>query len=396
MSWSAFRNARRQAEQLAPTTAYDPWEAEIYKIAAGERGMVRVLAPANDELLVLKRHWLPGAGPRTCTSEWPGFEGHCVYCHYLHQAQQARNAGGSLTEQQQKDIDKLYPRLVYAIEVIDLRFYHRVKGSDGKIAFERCMSDEILPQRNRCRFCNSHDPSVAERFMGGHKVWEMGKTHFQQLYAVNDILGQTCLHYDQATGQVCGQDVFPVEFVCPHCQMHAWFEEHHLQTEPPEKILEFIEQEHECPKCGKRGYPKEIQMCASEAHDPVPATVFDKTLEVNCAGEVKTDRSGRQRKYTTLNFDRSQPFSNIQNDLQGYGLDDAELKALLQHWDLHHRFRPERVDRSKFSSDAEYVAAVLDVQAKQLKRPNPYQAQTQTRSAPWGGGGGQRQFRRPQ
>ncbi len=384
-----FRRANARASSLRPQSGFAPRSMDYYKINVSESGVVRVLDPGDDGFFVFARHWV--GRPHTCTAQWPGFEGKCVYCHYLNLAMDARNKGTD-TETHKKDLDNLYPGTARLVEVIDYRYFHIVPDGD-KQSVVRCGSDDYHPRRSTCQWCAHQDPKIAERHFGGHKLWEFGKNHFNQLGGVHAKLAAVCIA-ETADGGICGQGIYTIGFQCSHCAQHEFITENDLRTKSDEEIDAIISQEHECPVCKKADYPEPVRMCESEMHEAVPATIFDKELEVTCAGETYVDKRGRERKTSTLNFDRSFPFASVGDRLKEHGFDADQIAAICKPWDLAHRVRPEWLDPAKFTSTHEYIAAVLAAQAKVMQRPNPFaDAPSGPRSQPFSRGSGDRRFR---
>ncbi len=163
---------------------------------------------------------------------------------------------------------------------------------------------------------------------------------------------------------------------------------------------------YEC-KCGTTDYLFEVSVCEnggrtrvgdkddlSDAdHELVRAGIFDKVLEVTVAGEQQSsgDRTWTQKN---LSFGTGSSFSSLMADLEQFGFNDEEIEGLCEPWDLAFRYRPERLKRNDYSSDQEYVEAVLEAQAESINKPNPYKS-----SGPggprrsFGGRGGARSFR---
>lgn len=380
MGFSAFRRAQQTAATMKPQgDGFDPWSAKNMQLENDESALIRVLDP-GDNFYVTRSHWRGGS--RTCTSELPGFGGRCVYCYYQEKA-----------EKGSKDKSDLWPRVSTVVELIDFRYFHRVKekGKDGKErnVFARCASDDAVPKfvRGRsCPHCQSNDPIVRERHFGGHKKWELSDDNFDQIRAVDDKLAEICVHIDD-DGKICGKQVFVVGFACSECG-EPLLDEKTLTAMGDDQIADFAYNDQKCPKCKHEGWPKEVCVCESEAHEAVRGSIFGKTLEVTCSGHVTIDKRGKEKKTKKYNFDRSRAFSSVEDELVAHGYTGDKLGELLEPWDFRHEYRPEFLDPAKYDDEAAYVAAVFEAQTKNMGQgfSNPYKSESSGGST----GGGER------
>jgi hypothetical protein len=373
---------------------------ETLTFDVGETFLLRFMQPADDKPYDRYYHWPKGGYPHTCTLETPGFDGKCVFCHFDREMKDEAEARG------QKANSSLYRRHQDVLEVIDFRYFHVVPdpNRDGKDTVERCSHNEsALPSRVRCHNCNSDDPETSKRYFGGHKVFEMNRTQYNQVWAAHEKLSNTCIHVN-GDGEVCGAKVYPVSYICEGCQEEV-ISEDEINRTPPAQLEKQVNFPHNC-SCGHTDYLFEVSICENGGRTPVGendtledadhgvvrAGIFDKVLEVTVAGEQQSsgDRTWTQKN---LSFGTGAEFSSVLMDLEDSGFSPEEVENMVRPWSLDHRYRPERLKRDDYGSDEEFVEAVLDAQAESIGKKNPFQPSQGPRPGFGRGRTGHRSFR---
>lgn len=393
MSFNKFREASSKAPPPSGRKfEKTPWELDNYKLEPGEAGLARVMKPEGDFFSRTFHFW---NRPGTCTADIPVFGDKCVYCFYHQKGyEEAKKQGkGPDGKEAKNKYDKLWKRLEYVVEVIDFRYSHLGKDPEDpeKPILVPCANLEPLPKRSRCPQCLKGET----RIFGGRKMWEVSMPQFRALTKVDAQIGENCITRmpDQS---VCGRKINLIGFACANG--HTLMTEEQVIGMPPEKLNEYVTSAVQCPECGVEGLPIDMIVADDDCPvcagcTPVRASLFDKNIEISCVGQP--DGKGGTKK--TFNFDRSQPFTNVDDDvwnyIQGIGIPTQEelekkLDEILKPRDLAYAFRPEWVNRDKFDSDEAYVMAVLDKQADALKLPNPYKANAgQQQTTAYQGGG---------
>lgn len=399
MSWNnrAFRknHIRKQEKRKRHSSRkFDPFELEKVTFEVGESFFIRVLRPPDGKLFTRAFHWPAGGYPHTCTRDWPGFDGKCVWCEY-HSDKNDRA--------KRKEVDVL--------EVVDFRFFHRVPHPtrEGKETVALCAHDEpdhlLAEKRNRCPHCNSSDERIRERVFGGHKVLEMNQDQYGALWAAHDKLSQTCIHVGE-DGKVCGARNYAVSYVCsnPEC-MHELVSDNDIMESTQVQLSQYVDHIQECPACGNEDLPFGIFACDNGGRTPFPSEIeiakkggkpedadhwveqgslFDQVLELTIQGEKKKigDKLVTLKKFQVSTSSKPEAWTSIVSDLEEFKFDEEQIEKICEPWDLWHRYRPEYLKRDDDESEEDYVARVLDKQAEAVGKPNPFSS----------AGGGKKRF----
>jgi hypothetical protein len=252
----------------------------------------------------------------------------------------------------------------------------------------RCKHDEPeLPKRIRCSLCTDG----AERHFGGHKVLEMNATQWDQLWATHQKLQERCIGTHD--GKVCGAANYPVSYICanPACQVELIGEDE-IQKMPPKQLSQILTAPQQCGTCQHEDFLWGIFLCDNGGRSPTPAeeaelmamtpeergetkpedsdhwivraSMFDMILELSITGQQK--KFGKNVfDVKNFNFSTGAGWSTLEEDLSHH-VDPADIEAMIQPWDLADRFKPEKIKPGEYSSEEEYVEAVLDAQAEQL------------------------------
>lgn len=382
-------NAFREGMSKAPPPSKggfekDPWELTNFKLEPSETCISRFLMPNGSFYMRAYHFW---NRPGTCTYDIPVFQNKCVYCFYVQKGKEAAKAQGKGPDGKlpKSQFDKLWQRTSYEVELIDFRWFHRGFDPDDKDKpiLIRCGNEDPVPQRNRCPHCAKGET----RIFGGRKIWELSPTQYSTLVSTDAKIGETCITL--INERPCGRKITTIGFACGNG--HELVDENTLIQMPPDELNKFVSTMVCCNLCDWEGLPIDM-LVADDAcptcggGNPVRATLFDKNISITCNGQTQSD--GKVKK--TYNFDQSAPFSDLPGDLvapfsvfTAPADVDKAIAELLKPRDLAYTFRPEYVDRTKFSTDEEYVMAVLDKQAEQLKQPNPYKASGQPQTTPY-------------
>ena len=350
----AFRKAQQESKDARGGGTKTPWEAYIFSMDPGETAPIRFLPPLDDEIFIRKSHGFPS---ETCTAEIPGFNGRCVYCYWNERDETFRGSW--------------YASIRTVMSIIDFRFSHWDLSKE-KPEVHTCHEADPNPKRSTCRHCNSSDPAIAERHFGGQKRWEMTDDQRDQVMEVFGKLQRVCIAQSDPNdpASVCGQKIDEIGYCCsnPDCGAEI-LSERDIQTKD---CADIISNEYECPDCKKTDWPMPMLICNSEKHTPIPATIYDKVLEVSCSGTTKTDKKGRERTKKTFNFDRNiAPWSTLKDDLEFFGITGEAQEKMMTPDDLLKRFAPFRLDPSGYAGPEEYAVAVLKKQAEHCKKPLP-------------------------
>ncbi len=372
--FNSFRKAqqRSQSRRGGGGGAKTPWQAWQFEMVPGDSGPIRFLPV---DAFTLTTHNFPRD---TCTAFWPGFElldeegeilrdedgmqvpGKCVWCYYNERDKEFR--------------EKHYATTRTWMQLIDFRYRHwektMVKGKE-KILVHTCSESEPNPRRNRCHHCNSTDPYIAERRFAGKVRWEMTDDQFAQVTDTYKKLRGICLAQPDPNDpdSVCEQKIYDVGYVCSNeeCQAEL-ITERQLETED---CNERINNPFECPECGNVDYPVAVLVCSSEDHEALPASLFDKILDVSCSGVTKQTQGG-ERTTKAYSFDTSKaPWSTLEDDLAFFGITGEKAQEMMTPESWVERFRPMWLKRNDFGSDEEYVEAVLKKQAEKAGKPVP-------------------------
>jgi hypothetical protein len=343
--FASFRRAQQSSkDQRGRGGPRAPWTAWSFAMNAGDLAAGRFLPV---EAFILGQHGWP---TNTCTCEWPGFEGRCVFCYY--------------NERDDDHRKKYFKKVRTVMQFVDFRYSHWETNGDGKVDTHTCSEVDANPRRNRCRHCASTDPAIAKRHFGGRKRWELTDDQFAQVTDVYGRLQGVCLAGEG--DEICGKRVVDVGYVCsdPECGAEL-ISERQLESED---CSEKISNPMTCPECGREDYPMGVLICDSDEHEPVPGTLFDKAVEVACSGVTK----GNNRTTKAYNFETGAwPWGPIQDDLKKFGFDDEAIEKMIEPDDMHLRYAPMRIKAEDFASPEEYVSAVLMKQAEVCKKPVP-------------------------
>lgn len=345
-------DAAARQKKSGPRT---PWQAYKFAMDVGDEAAIQ-FKPM--EPFLWEYH---GFNPNhTCTSNedvWPEFKGKCVWCYYCDRDKAFR--------------DKWYQRSSFVMSLLDFRFFHWEMGQkNGRdvVLVHVCQDPNPTPgRRNRCPHCNSTDEFVRERRFGGLKRWELNKTQFNQVTDAYARLQQICVHVD-AEGNVCNHRVFDVAYNCAHCG-HEVLDERALQSED---AAEVINNPYQCSNCGNEDFLKPLNICDSDAHEPVPGSLFDKMLTVTCSGTSK-EVGGKMRTLKNFNFEvKAWPWRSAKDNLGDFAISDEDIQKMLEEEDVRSRYSPAwGVKRADFETDDEWVDAVLKKQAENAKKPLP-------------------------
>ena len=366
-----------------------PWEMEKMNFDVGETFYVRFLAMLG--VFGYDHHW-PSSGMKdACTAKLPEFGGDpvkgggkCVYCQHF----------GS------KEKGKLQYKDVF--EVIDFRYFHIVPSpkKSGSFVVKRCAHDDPVPKHNRCVLCNNGNAEQATRYFGGHKLWEVNNEQYLQIMSAHGKLQGTCvaaLGTETIEGKevvkICGEKTFLLAFLCPKCEA-TLLDEDEIRKSADQQIATFRKTKQKC-KCGHEDYPYGIYACEGDGRTPTPSEIekgvppekgshwvvrgslFDKVLECTVAGQTK--KIGKDDvKLKQLSFSTGEDWSRVDDDLKAFGQTDENIVKMCEAWNLDEKYRPgayvkDAPKRDAFKDDIEgYVAAVLDMQAANCGKPNPY------------------------
>jgi hypothetical protein len=347
--FGAFRKAQEAMKKGGGGGSKTPWESYIFNMQPGAVAGIRFF----DNSTVRHTHGFPN---QTCTADIEGFDGKCVPCYW---------------NERSDEFSKSYRRgKAFVIEMLDYRYQHWDFSGD-KPKVHDCQESEPLPRRNRCRHCNSTDLSLKERHFGGRKRWEMGKTVYNQTMEILVKLEGICVAQVDAEDpeKLCGDTVDILAYNCGNekCGVEV-ITERDLQTKD---VSEVLDEPFPCEECNETEWLVPVNACRSDAHEAVPGSIFDKIIEVSCSGEQKSF-GGKTKTVRAYNFDRNvAPWSSVEEDLKAFGISDEEAAKILKPDDLLRRFAPFNLKVSEFSGNDEYVAKVLEEQAKWCGRSVP-------------------------
>lgn len=387
MSFNKFREAASKAPPPGSKGNFvkEAFALKNFQMEPDEVALIRALDPAGPIFSRAFHFW---NRPGSCTCDLAVFDGKCVYCFYEQKGKEDAAKLPKLPDgkNQKSKFDKVYRREAYILEIIDYRYFHAATDDSDpakpKPILITCGNTEALPKRNRCARCPKEP-----RIFGGRKNWELSIPQFRILGQVDAQIGERCIGA-MPDKSVCDRKIMLVGFACGNPEGgHDLMDEESILQLTAEQLTEYCTHEIQCPTCNFVGLPRDITVADDSCPtcggcSPIRASMFDKNIEATCKGVKGND--GKIKK--SYNFDRSAAYSDVRMDLSAH-LDAEAVEAMLAPIDLNYVFRPEWVNRDKFENDAEYVMAVLDKQADQLKQVNPYKPVGGPAVTPYQGGG---------
>lgn len=404
-----IRNFNNQARENVKTNTkrFPPHRAKELEFEVGEELRVRPLFPKKGRPHQRAFHWPAGGGPFECTQDLEGFNGKCVGC----QAYPDKK-------------DKGYRRVSPVVEVIDYRYFHQVDdpSDDRRYALVRCAYDEADPDDvSQCPYCNDPEPEIALRRFGGHKIAELSKNQWASLWSAHISLQNYCIAPDE-NGDACGHPLSIVAVLCsnPKCEAELLDEASWEALSPRQRVMTLENKQH-CEACGTAGYvspmyideaggrslmPSEVLARSKDktlvgvvpddaTHLVVQGSMFDQDLLISVKEKVQREYVSKVFEIDTGVFDWSEPTRPLIEEL-GFTAEQAE--DLCKPWDLDEHYLPERwtVRKDEVVNQEQWVADVLDSQAKRCGVENPFGNIKNSRAAGgWGAKGGTRSFKRP-